>query len=192
MTAAVVQIADSLVAALNGHSFSKPFTAVRAYLPTYKLEDMGTLHVTVVPATFDGEAADRTRERESHVLHVAVQQRFNPDNGTVRIAFAQRACGPLRGVTRLSPHAAPGGCTTQEDGEQTDLRSESLEGIRAVHEPSGLHLRHGAVMDNVARIKRVFLDRRAVIERIGRANAATLAKAGAFHSPHGEGENSLR
>ncbi len=34
--------------------------------------------------------------------------------------------------------------------------------------------------DGVARIKTVFFDRRAVIDRIGRANAAVLSKAGAF------------
>jgi hypothetical protein len=34
--------------------------------------------------------------------------------------------------------------------------------------------------DGVARIKTVFFDRRAVIDRIGRANVAVLSKAGAF------------
>ena len=34
--------------------------------------------------------------------------------------------------------------------------------------------------DGVARMRKVFFDRRAVIDRIGRANAAVLSKAGAF------------
>lgn len=83
MTAVAVQIADAVVVELNAHTFSQPFTAVRAYLPEYKLEEMGTLHVTVVPAEFSGEPSDRSRDREEHKLHVAVQQRFKPQDGAV-------------------------------------------------------------------------------------------------------------
>jgi hypothetical protein len=81
-----VQIADALVAELNVKTFSQPFTAVRAYLPEYELKDMATLHVTVVPAEFEGEPNDRSRDREEHKLHVAVQQRFEPIGGIVPLA----------------------------------------------------------------------------------------------------------
>jgi hypothetical protein len=86
MTAVAVQIADAVVAELNAHTFSQLFCAVRAYLPEYKLEEMGTLHVTVVPAEFSGEPSDRSRDREEHKLHVAVQQRFKPQDGAVPVA----------------------------------------------------------------------------------------------------------
>jgi hypothetical protein len=86
MTAVAIQIADAVVAELNAHTFSQPFSAVRAYLPEYKLEDMGTLHVTVVPAELLAEPSDRSRDREEHKLHVAIQQRFKPQDGTVPMA----------------------------------------------------------------------------------------------------------
>jgi hypothetical protein len=86
MPSTTIQIADAVVSELNGHTFSQSFRAVRAYLPEYKLEDMGTLHVTVVPAEFAGEPSDRSRDREDHKLHVAIQQRFKPENGTVPLA----------------------------------------------------------------------------------------------------------
>jgi hypothetical protein len=86
MTAVAVQIADAVVNELNAHAFSQPFTAVRAYLPEYKLEDMGELHVTVVPAEFLAEPSDRSRDREEHKLHVAIQQRFKPEDGVVPLA----------------------------------------------------------------------------------------------------------
>jgi hypothetical protein len=84
--ATTIQIADAVVSELNGHTFSQPFRAVRAYLPEYKLEDMGTLHVTIVPAEFLGEPSDRSRDREEHKLHVAIQQRFRPEDGAVPLA----------------------------------------------------------------------------------------------------------
>ena len=85
MTAVAVQIAAEMVTALNDHTFSRPFTAVRAYVPAYKLEDMDTLHVTAVPAEYDGAPSDRTRDKEEHVVHVAVQQRFRPTEGAVAL-----------------------------------------------------------------------------------------------------------
>jgi hypothetical protein len=84
--AVIVQIADAVASELNSHSFSQPFTAVRAYLPEYELKDMGTLHVTVVPAEFTGEPSDRSRDREEHTVHVAVQQRLVPVDGAVPLA----------------------------------------------------------------------------------------------------------
>lgn len=76
MASTTVQIADAIVRALNGQVFSRPFHAVRAYVPVYELKDMETLHVTVVPAEFTGEPSDRARDREDHAVHVCVQQRF--------------------------------------------------------------------------------------------------------------------
>ena len=86
MTATVVTIADALVVELNGHQFSQDFAAVRAYLPSYELKDMDTLHVTVVPAEYEGSPNDRTRDDERHTLHIAVQQRFkSAANGVVAL-----------------------------------------------------------------------------------------------------------
>ncbi len=75
MTAVVVQIADAVVAALNGATLSQPVTAERYYLPEFDLKDMDTLHVSVVPAELDEEVADRAHDRAEYKIHVAVQQR---------------------------------------------------------------------------------------------------------------------
>jgi hypothetical protein len=83
MSATTIQIADALVTDLNGHEFSKSFTAVRYYAPVFKLEDMGTLHVTVVPVEFTTEPSDRSRDREEHKIDVAIQQRFEATNGLI-------------------------------------------------------------------------------------------------------------
>jgi len=80
--AVAIEICEKLVTALNSY-FSSQFTAVRAYCPAYKLEDMGTLHVTVVPADLETTPADRSRDQEMHAVHVAVQQRFAAEDGVI-------------------------------------------------------------------------------------------------------------
>jgi hypothetical protein len=75
MSATTVEIAAAVVAALNAASLSQPFTAVRHYLPEFDLQEMDTLHVSVVPAELDEEMADRTRDKAEYKIHVAVQKR---------------------------------------------------------------------------------------------------------------------
>jgi hypothetical protein len=75
MPATVIQIADAVVAVLNAATLSQPLTAVRHYLPEFDLQEMETLHVSVVPAELDEEIADRTRDRAEYKVHVAVQKR---------------------------------------------------------------------------------------------------------------------
>ena len=75
MTAVVVEIADAVVAALNGAHLSQAVSAERYYLPEFDLPEMDQLHVSVVPAELDEEIADRTRDRAEYKIHVAVQKR---------------------------------------------------------------------------------------------------------------------
>ncbi len=89
----IVRIADAMVAALNGRAFSRPFRAVRAYVPVYELKDMETLHVTVVPAELQSEPSDRTRDREDHILHVCVQQRFRQGAAGVPLEWLDTLVG---------------------------------------------------------------------------------------------------
>ena len=86
MTATVVSIADAIVVQLNAHPFSLPFTAVRGYVPTYELADMSTLHVTIVPMDYVGEPHDRSRDREEHRVHIAIQQRLTATGGSVLVS----------------------------------------------------------------------------------------------------------
>jgi hypothetical protein len=74
-SAITIQIADAVVAVLNAATLSQTFTAARYYLPEFELNEMDTLHVSVVPAELDEEIADRSRDRAEYKIHVAVQKR---------------------------------------------------------------------------------------------------------------------
>ena len=76
MPAAIVQLADAVVADLNAATFSQPFTAQRSYLPRWKLEELAAIRVTVVPKDDVGERASRAQWQEDYQLDVAIQQRL--------------------------------------------------------------------------------------------------------------------
>jgi hypothetical protein len=61
----ITDVAEAIVAELNAATFSQPVNAVRAYLPQYKLTEMQSLHVTVVPT--------------GHCLYEAVVDVDDPD-----------------------------------------------------------------------------------------------------------------
>jgi hypothetical protein len=72
--AVLADIADAVVTALNGHTFTKPFTAVRSYRPVYTREEMKDLHVTVVPGGYAMENLGRGQVQEDYTVEIAVQQ----------------------------------------------------------------------------------------------------------------------
>ena len=73
--AIITDIADAVVAELNGHTFSQPFTAVRTYDTTLALEDAGTLHVTVVPKALTEEVASRAADQVDYAIDVGVRKK---------------------------------------------------------------------------------------------------------------------
>jgi hypothetical protein len=75
--AVITDIADAVVAELNGGGFSLPFTAARHYRPLFDLKDMQALHVTVVPKGVTIERLDRSRNQEDVQIDVAVQKKFS-------------------------------------------------------------------------------------------------------------------
>jgi len=77
-----VTVAEAVKDALNGHTFTTAFTAVRTQLPEFKLADMGTLHVTVVPRSDASEGLTRDRDNHTIGVDVAVQQRLSEVNNT--------------------------------------------------------------------------------------------------------------
>ena len=77
MTAAIVQLAEAIVSDLNTNSFGQPFIAQRAYLPRWKLEELTTIRVSVVPKDDVGERASRAQWQEDYHIDVAIQQRLN-------------------------------------------------------------------------------------------------------------------
>lgn len=71
----IVELADAVVAHLNGGSFQTPVSAQRQYLPQFALPEMAELHVTVVPKGLAIGSLDRSRDTYDYELDVAVQQK---------------------------------------------------------------------------------------------------------------------
>jgi hypothetical protein len=70
-----VQVAQAVTDALNAHEFSTPFTVQRVALPVFTLEEMQTLHVTVVPREVASSVLDRARDEDEVKVDVAVQKK---------------------------------------------------------------------------------------------------------------------
>jgi len=76
MTAALLQVADAVVAGLNAASLSMPVAAARAYQPVFDLAEMKTLHVTVVPKGLEQELTSRGSTPRDVKVDVAVQKKL--------------------------------------------------------------------------------------------------------------------
>jgi len=72
----ITKIADAVVDELNEHEFSLPFTALRHYQPVYDLQEMKSLHVTVVPRAADTAVLDRTNCKDTVQIDIAVQKKL--------------------------------------------------------------------------------------------------------------------
>lgn len=73
----VLDVADAVVASLNGASFSQALTAERAYQPTFDLQEMQSLHVSVVPRSVAIDAASRSGVFLDCTIDVGVQKKIN-------------------------------------------------------------------------------------------------------------------
>ena len=116
----LADITQAVVDALNAapQPFAEAFTAVRSYRPQFDLEDMTTLHVTVVPRTRDGSTPSRGTAQDKIVIDVAVQKRLDEkvaDDGqidalidlTERIADFLATTGPYAGARWIEDENAP-------------------------------------------------------------------------------------
>ena len=74
--ALIADIAEAVVTALNGHTFSQPFTAARAYRPVFDLKDMTDLHVTVVPKGVELTTAGRGLAQSDVPIDIGVQKKL--------------------------------------------------------------------------------------------------------------------
>jgi hypothetical protein len=73
--ATLIQIADAVVAGLNGHSFSQSFIAERHYRPVFELSEMADLKVSVVPLATSSQWRDRSGQVGQYQLDIGVQQK---------------------------------------------------------------------------------------------------------------------
>ena len=72
----IIAIAEAVVSELNEGEFSMEFTAERHYRPVFDLEDMKTLHVTVVPKGVEIRGASRGGLQYEYAIDVAVQKKL--------------------------------------------------------------------------------------------------------------------
>jgi hypothetical protein len=97
-SAAILNIADAVVAILNdaalNSQFSQFFIAERFYVPVHKLPELTTLQVTVVPMTIGGELLSRGGQYlETHTISIGVQQQIG--QGAMTNDEIKAACDPL-------------------------------------------------------------------------------------------------
>lgn len=94
MSAAIVDIADAVVAVLNGASLSQSFTAVRYYVPVHDLRDLVDLTVSVVPASLTSAILTRSNLASTdYVIHIGIQKVIG--QGPMTNAQALAAVDPL-------------------------------------------------------------------------------------------------
>jgi hypothetical protein len=75
----ILDIADAVVASLNAGSFALEFEAERKYQPVFELQDMQTLHVSVVPKSLAITTAARDSGFFDVAIDIGVQKKVNPD-----------------------------------------------------------------------------------------------------------------
>jgi len=115
--ATILNIADAVVAELNGGSFSMSFTAMRTYIPRFDLADMTTLRVTVVPKGLEIAASSRGRDQHDYRLDIGVQQKFSEGDAAELdplMGLVEELADHFRGlVLDTEPEAA---CVVVENG----------------------------------------------------------------------------
>lgn len=77
MSEPAIDIANAVVAALNGHSFSRPFEAARAYNAHRVYEGATTLQATVMPVKYESDVDTRRDDDERHRIGIALHQSVN-------------------------------------------------------------------------------------------------------------------
>jgi hypothetical protein len=75
----ILDIADAVVASLNAGSFGLEFEAARKYQPVFELQDMQTLHVSVVPKSLAITTAARDSGFFDVAIDIGVQKKVNAD-----------------------------------------------------------------------------------------------------------------
>ena len=73
----IVEIADAVAAAINDGTYAEPVTAQRAYRPSFDLEELGELKVTVVPRSVNTANLARQQSQGDCTVDGGLQQRVD-------------------------------------------------------------------------------------------------------------------
>ena len=79
----ITQIAQAVTDELNNGNFPVPLHATRHYQPVYELQEMQSLHITVVPRGVVSSVLDRSRAQHDVQVDIAVQKKFTADTPEV-------------------------------------------------------------------------------------------------------------
>lgn len=123
-----VEVADALVDALNGATFSESFTATRSYRPEHKLADLATLTVTVVPRSTVERRINRAKVELDAVVDVGIQQRCGMDSGSLDTVSALKR--EVMDWLNANPTLASIPATLIEIANDPNVAAEHLEGFR--------------------------------------------------------------
>ena len=84
MAAKILDVADSMVTALNAESFSQSFTSVRDYLYDLDLPTHSSLHVAVWPSSITTESHARHGVQRDISVFVRVAKKITATNAAAR------------------------------------------------------------------------------------------------------------
>src|SRR5688572_12446369 len=74
--AQAIAVADAIVADLNGASLSLPVAAKRLYVPRFKLEELETLHCSVVPRGEEKDRSNRNMWQRDAEVEIGLHKRL--------------------------------------------------------------------------------------------------------------------
>ncbi len=79
MASKIIEVADAIVAALAGDTFSQTLTCRRRYIPRIDVKDATSFFVTVVPKAIRTEQGHRAGVFKEFDIDVAIQKRLTAD-----------------------------------------------------------------------------------------------------------------
>ena len=72
-----IDIADAIVAELNGNTFSEPLAITRRVLPEYEIAELKSLTVTVVPKSVGIDNITRSSSSFNVAVDIGIQQKIS-------------------------------------------------------------------------------------------------------------------
>lgn len=104
MSVEVADVADALVAFLEGETFSAPYAQIRPerlYDPDFKIDQLSSLKVSVIGVDVEGDVVDRDDDQEDVSVAVCVQKYTNKSRPDMD-ALQKLACEVRRRCLRAS------------------------------------------------------------------------------------------
>jgi hypothetical protein len=76
------QLADDLVALLNAHGFTTGVVASRYLLPMFRLDELATIKVSVIPRGRNKQIFSRGSNQITHNIEIGIQKRLDDVNNS--------------------------------------------------------------------------------------------------------------